>query len=350
MDHGSFVGICQNISLLLAAALLFDVIAVRWRVGEALLTQALVGVVLGTIGIMVMLTPWTLMPGLVFDTRSVLIGISGLFFGTLATAVTVAMTAAFRVFQGGQGAGVGVSVIVVSGLIGIAWRHFKKQPLHLTSWRELYLLGLVIHVFMLGIMLTLPWDIATQVISNIAFPVLLIYPAGTALMGSLLVNRLKREHFRQELRQSEERYRQIVETSLEGVWSLDKNFATTYVNPRMADMLGYEQKDMLGRKFSHFIRQDQLSDQDIRMEARKAGKNRVYECCFRKNDGDELWAIISPRGMFDTQGQFVGSFAMLTDITERKQSEKALLQAKQTSLQKLRFPSNRQSPSCPLNI
>lgn len=324
MDHSSFVGLCQNISLLLAAALLFDVIAVRWRVREASLSQAFVGVALGTIGIIVMLTPWTLMPGVVFDTRSVLIGISGLFFGAIATTVAVVMTAAFRLIQGGQGAWVGVGVIVASGLIGIAWRHFKRQPLCLTSWRELYLLGFAIHLSMIALMFGLPWDIALRVVENISLPVLVIYPLGTALMGMLLVNRLRRERFSDDLRDSEERYRQIVEASLEGVWSLDQDLTTTYTNARMADMLGYSQDEMIGKKLSYFLSQEQLPDHDKRMEERRSGKNTVYECCFRKKDGEELWTIVSPRGTFDKQGQFAGTFAMLTDITERKQSEQAL--------------------------
>jgi len=95
MSDASFLGLIQNAALLLAAALIFDLAALRWRPGKASLRQIPVGLVLGIIGIIVMLTPWSFAPGIAFDARSVLIGICGLFFGTFATAVAAAMTAAF---------------------------------------------------------------------------------------------------------------------------------------------------------------------------------------------------------------------------------------------------------------
>lgn len=129
----SFLGLFQNISLLLAAALIFDVMAVRGHIRR----QIASGLALGCIGMAVMLTPWTLAPGVIFDTRSVLIGVAGLFFGTLPTAIAVAITATLRVYQGGLGVFTGVSVIVASGLIGVGWRRLRKAPLAEISFEEL---------------------------------------------------------------------------------------------------------------------------------------------------------------------------------------------------------------------
>jgi PAS domain S-box-containing protein len=333
MDDTSFVGLCQNISLLLAAALLFDVMAVRWRMGGALAVQALVGLGLGVIGISVMLTPWTLMPGVVFDTRSVLIGIAGLFFGFLPTAVAVAMTAAFRLLQGGQGALTGVSVIVVSGAIGLFWRGVRKKPLHQASWRELYLFGLAIHVAMLCLMLTLPWDIAMRVLADITLPVLLIYPVGVVLMGALLANRLKRERFGEELRLSEERYRLLVETSDEGIWAMDAQDRTSFVNQGLSDMLGYSAEELLHRPAEDFLFEQDLESHARHMENRHAGVDARYERRLRRKDGGELWAMVSAKALMDAHGDFSGSFAMLTDISTRKRSEVIL----QTRLRLMRF-------------
>jgi diguanylate cyclase (GGDEF)-like protein len=210
MNAASFLGLVQNTALLLAAAFIFDVAASGWRTKrQSLFQQAPLGFAIGAIGITVMMTPWTFMPGIVFDTRSVLIGISGLFFGSFSAAIAMAMTAAFRFYQGGTGAWTGVAVILASGLIGIVWRHTRRRPLAELSWRELYVFGLVIHLAMLGLMLTLPWVTALRVLSSIGLPVILIYPLGTALLGVLMVNRLRREHAEEELRKSENRYRKL---------------------------------------------------------------------------------------------------------------------------------------------
>jgi PAS domain S-box-containing protein len=207
----SFLGLFQNISLLLAAALIFDILAVRGHIRKELSGQVASGLALGCIGMAVMLTPWTLAPGVIFDTRSVLIGVAGLFFGTLPTVIAMVMTSALRVYQGGLGVFTGVCVIVASGLLGVAWRRLRKEPLAGIGFGELYLFGLAVHVVMLALMLTFPWETAQRVLTSISLPVLLFYPLGTALMGSLLVNRLRREHAAEALKWSEEKHRALFE-------------------------------------------------------------------------------------------------------------------------------------------
>ena len=132
MPEPSFLGLAQNISLLLALVVVFDSLGVRERAMQVPFRQAVVGILLGGIGVVVMLTPWVLIPGVAFDTRSVLLGISGLFFGTLPTVIAMALTAAFRVYQGGSGAFTGVLVILATGTMGLAWRHMCKH-----HWKKL---------------------------------------------------------------------------------------------------------------------------------------------------------------------------------------------------------------------
>ncbi len=199
----AFVALVQNAALLLASALLFDIFASRWRSGQPFPLQKIgIGCILGIIGMGVMFTPWIFIPGVVFDTRSVLIATTGLFFGVIPTVTAMAMTAALRLYQGGPGAWTGVYVILASGIIGMAWGYRRKGHLENLSWLELYLFGLTIHLVMLAIFFTLPREIAAQVLRTITVPVLLIYPLGTALLGSLMVGRLTREKVDDALRKA----------------------------------------------------------------------------------------------------------------------------------------------------
>jgi PAS domain-containing protein len=232
-------------------AFIFDVAVNRWRTGQSLLQQAPLGLAIGTIGITVMMPPWTFMPGIVFDTRSVLIGISGLFFGSFSAAIAMAMIAAFRFYQGGTGAWTGVAVILTSGLIGIAWRHFRSRTLADISWRELYLFGMVIHLAMLGLMFTLPLETALRVLSNIALPVILIYPLGTALLGGLIVNRLRRERADDVLRESEGKIHLLLDSTAEAIYGLDLNGNCTFCNSSCLRLLGYRHPDeLLGKNIT----------------------------------------------------------------------------------------------------
>jgi len=210
MSNPSFLSLAQNAALLLAAAYLFDLIGARFRTGKSGWMQIPVGVMLGGIGVVVMLTPWVFTPGIIFDTRSVLLGISGLFFGLVPTVIAMIITISLRIFQGGAATLTGISVILATGLLGLAWRHFRRQPLETLSGLELYVFGIALHITMLGLMLTLPWDTALKVLSGISLPVLIIYPLATALFGLLMVNRLRRQQMSVELDRTTTRLASLV--------------------------------------------------------------------------------------------------------------------------------------------
>ncbi len=128
----------------------------------------------------------------------------------------------------------------------------------------------------------------------------------------------------ESLRRSEEQYRRIVDTAFEGVWYLDAAFRTHYVNSRMAEMLGYSPGEMLGETMASFIDPGHLADHESVMADQRQGLDRIYERCFNHLDGRVLWAKVSSRVVHDAQGKFAGTFAMVTDITERKVIEGTL--------------------------
>ena len=211
MNISTIIGLVNNAALLLALGVLYDTLGPRPRGGNPTIQQAPAGVILGAIGIAVMLNPWEFTPGVVFDTRSVLLSVSGLFFGTAPTLVAVLMTGAFRLYHGGAGAWTGVAVIVTSGGIGVAWRHLRHRKLEDISVCELYVLGLVVHMAMLLWMLSLPWPLAMSVLSTISLPVMVIYPVGTVLLGWLMVNRDVRKRAEKALKEYSERLEEMVE-------------------------------------------------------------------------------------------------------------------------------------------
>jgi PAS domain S-box-containing protein len=319
MNTSSFLGLMQNAALLLAVAFIFDLFANRWRTGQLLFRQAPVGLAIGAIGITIMMTPWIFAPGIVFDTRSVLIGISGLFFGSLTVVIAMAITAAFRYYQGGAAAWTGIIVIIISGLIGIAWRHVRRRSLSDISWRELYLFGLVIHLAMLATMFTLPWQTALQVLSNIALPVILIYPAGTALLGVLMVNRMRREWSDDALRESEEKYRSLVENINDMIYALDSVGRFTYVSPMIEKFSSYKAGDLIGKNFADFVYPDDLPGLIDSFNRTVQGEMNPFE--YRILDGDKVRHVRSSSQLILKDGVFAGLTGVMTDISERKQAE-----------------------------
>ena len=136
----------------------------------------------------------------------------------------------------------------------------------------------------------------------------------------------ERERAEKALRESEEKYRRIVETAIEGIISLSADAHITFINQQMAAMLGYTPEEMLGKNFESFLAEDQLSDHVAQMQNRAEGKDAVYERCMVRKDGGKHWLLISARAVLDSEGKPTGSFGMLTDITKRKQAEAELRQ------------------------
>jgi LytS/YehU family sensor histidine kinase len=221
MLETSFQQLIENTALLLITTLLFDLIKGKWRANLFVVQKILVGVILSFIGIMLMMNPWTFAPGIIFDTRSILLSISGLFFGLVPTIIAMLSTAAFRIYQGGTAAWTGVSVIVATGSIGLIWRYVRNKNIDQISWLELYLFGMFNSVVMLLLMLTLPMDIALNILSDISFPILLIYPIATMILGYLLVNRGHREKIYQDLQEREEQLSLAVEAAKIGFFDRD---------------------------------------------------------------------------------------------------------------------------------
>ncbi|MGI8579133.1 MAG: PAS domain S-box protein [Solirubrobacteraceae bacterium] len=143
-----------------------------------------------------------------------------------------------------------------------------------------------------------------------------------------------RKRTEQALRDSEERYRQIVETASEGIWQVDVNHRTTFVNPKMAEMLGYEPAEMLGRPFEEFHAEEALYGRD---PARPdPGSEPRVRRAFARKDGANVEALLSRRLLGDPAGS-LGVLAMVSDVTAhvRADQERVQLQAQLVQSQKM---------------
>ena len=138
----------------------------------------------------------------------------------------------------------------------------------------------------------------------------------------------ERKRAEEALRESESHYRYIVETASEGVWLFDPESKTTFLNSRTAQMLGYKVEEILGKSLFQFIDEESHQLAQNYLNRRHQGIQERYDFKFRRQDGSSLWAIVSATPIFDPRGQFVGVLRMITDISERKRTEGALLESK----------------------
>jgi PAS domain S-box-containing protein len=328
MNEGFIQALVYNASLLLALALLFDLVAIRLPIAKINIWQIPLGVVIGGIGITVMQTPWILTPGIIFDTRSIILGISGLFFGLIPTLIGMLMTAAFRIYQGGAATIMGVAVIISSGTIGLLWRHSLKKKISKISLKELYGFGIIIHLAMLVMALLLPWQTTMKILSNISVPVLVIYPIVTALLGLLMVNRIRREQSSDALAESEELLRLAVEAGSIGFFSKDLLTNDCIVSPEWKKQLGYANNEITtdNLEWKNRLHPDDETFAIEMVNASIQGKDSSYEIEYRLQHRDGSYRWILEKGLVHRghNGKAIRVVGTHVDITKQKEAAESM--------------------------
>jgi len=134
----------------------------------------------------------------------------------------------------------------------------------------------------------------------------------------------ERKKAEEKLRESEEKYRNIVETANEGIGIIDNEFKITYANKRMANMLGYTPEDGIGRPIWDFLSEESKAIVKSNIDKKLTGIDDSYELELIQKDGLPIWTYLNAKALFDKEGKFLGSISMFTDITKRKEAEQAL--------------------------
>lgn len=133
----------------------------------------------------------------------------------------------------------------------------------------------------------------------------------------------------QRLTESEEKYKNLLENAHEGVWAVDENDDTIFVNPKICEMLGYTKEEMMGTNLHVFLEDSMSEFVNSYRKRRKNGLKDTYELEFIKKDGTILSTRVNAAPILNDNGEFKGSFAYITDITESKKAQKELIESEE---------------------
>jgi PAS domain S-box-containing protein len=131
----------------------------------------------------------------------------------------------------------------------------------------------------------------------------------------------------EKLRESEEKYHEIVETANEDMVLTDAELRITSFSEKLTNKVGYSKKEVIGRPWLDFVDEEDRAVVKMHVDKRRQGIDETYEFKFRCRNGSSFWALISAKSLFDKDGKFAGALSMLTDITERKLTEEKLVQS-----------------------
>ena len=242
------IELLQNAAILLAVTLLYDIFWINYNFFKKTKSKILLGIILGLVAVLLMLSSFELAEGLVFDTRTVLYVISGLFFGPIATIIAVVIGSLFRIYIAGPGMYMGIFIIFTSAGTGLIWKKFRP------NWRkgnyllELTLVSFIAHFFMIGsTLLVVGSEAKTLVYRLLPIPVVTVYPLFTILIGRVLIGRMDNYKIRRKLIESEYRYHSFINMNSDMMFIKDSNRKYVVVNNKFCEEINMKRSDIISK-------------------------------------------------------------------------------------------------------
>ncbi len=332
MTGNLWIGLLNNASLLLALFVVFEIS--QLVAGKSpTLQQVVNGVLIAAICLAIMKIPYPMYPGLVFDTRTILLSVTALTIGKIPALIAAFAAAALRFSMGGVGIYMGIATILTSAATGLFWRRYVHPKFHKSRWLSIYLMSLLVHLQMVLCVFMLPEPFRSEVFQTTALPVMLLYPPASVALGLLIMNQQDRKKYQDEVRENEEKFRRITENISDVVWTADLNMKTTYVSPAVERLLGETPEAHLRRPVEEKMTPrslamlQQVFMEEINLEGQPGtdpNRTRVVEVEHFHADGHKLWLSMHISFVRDANGTPTGYQGVSRDITARKNAEEAL--------------------------
>ena len=152
-----------------------------------------------------------------------------------------------------------------------------------------------------------------------------LLPGDPEILEGTLIDITDRKVTENALRESERRYRLLVERMREGLAQVDNGNVLQFVNDRYCDMVGYQRDELLGKNADFLL----ASPEDAaivaaKSESRLHGITDQYEIRIQRKDGSVIWVEIGGAPVTDAEGAVVGSIGVHNEVTARRQAEHSL--------------------------
>lgn len=335
------------LELIKAAALLLSLsllqsFVLRFSKQRRFIKQVTSGLVFGAICIIGMMMPIEVMPGVIFDPRTVVLSMAGLFGGAIVAGITVVLAGSYRIILGGGGVFVGVAVVLVSAGLGLGYRYCVNKGWAKIDIKQLLLFGMLVHVVEVLIFTQLPADVVKTVMTTVALPLILTFTPATAFLGLLLKDIEDRFQTESALKESERRlFHHLQHTPLAAI-TFDQSFIIRQWNQTAEELFGYTAVEAIGKPPAELIL---TSDTEVEVHSifrslleQKGGSRSTNENITK--DGRTIVCEWYNTPILNEVGKVIGVASLCKDVTAIKESEALIW--KQANFDLLTGLANRQ--------
>ena len=317
------ISLINNLALLVALSVLSSFIGLR--VGSRWKTSLFQGLLFGSAAVIGMLCPLKVSPGVIFDGRSVILSLCGLFFGPWAVLIAGSMAVVCRLWLGGAGLTMGLSTIVTSTVLGVLAFRRQRRLKRDVSLEFLWGFGLFVHVVLCLCMFTLPYDSALFSLKRVAPLILLLYPLATVLMGKILLDQRERTQYLAALQNSEQRFRSLANSGPGLMWACGADQKGMFVNQAYLSYTGRTFSQSAGDGWQECVHPDDLTPYvALRKKSMDARERFEFVYRLRRHDGEYRWFLNSASPNYDAAENFLGYIGHCLDITDNRKVEESL--------------------------
>ena len=315
----------KAVSMILALSLLQGFVVRFWR-HYKYVEQILSGCLFGGICVIGMMLPIEVTPGVIFDPRSVILSMAGLFGGPVVAAISALIAGGYRIWIGGGGVYVGVAVVIACSSLGLAYRYACHKGWFKIGIPQLLVFGFIVHVVEVLLFTQLPADVVSKVMSTIALPLIITFTPATAFLGLLLKDVENRFKTETALVESEARLSlHLHNTPLAAIY-WDENFCVSQWNRAAERIFGYSADEAIGKHAAELIVTNQSVeevDTVFRQLMEETGGSRSTNENKTK-DGRIIICDWYNTSILDESGRVIGVASLCEDVTEKKLSEELI--------------------------
>ncbi|MCF7920099.1 MAG: PAS domain S-box protein [Candidatus Cloacimonetes bacterium] len=327
-----FRELIQNMLLLIVFSYLYSIIYRFREKTHPYLYNILSGLLFGSIAILGMIFPFVFTEGVVFDGRSIIIFISGMFGGPVTSLIASIMTVCFRILMGGAGAGTGTGVILSSALTGVIFYYLIKSERVKCNTFNIYLFGLFVHIVMILWMFTLPQSVRFNVLNNITIPVLIIYPLVTVLIAGMLADQEHKAEMEANLLNSRKRLEAAQGIARMGHWEYNLKTGDFITSGGLRKILHFPADYRclrLEELRQYIVIADRETVNAAYEEAKKQQKPCNLEYRMQTGDKNEIYVNEICQTEYDEAMHPLRQFGIIQDISSRKEAELKLQQSEE---------------------